>query len=215
MSHDVIFDYWLPILLALLISIIITCLKILKFHKTKYRFAFKSKWAIIILFANSVFSILMYIYFKIIGLKVIPVDNNNRLFIFFNGLFIASIIPFLANGIISNWRISEKKDNGLEKFVSIFTWINETIEPEIERFVDQRITEAVLKIDNNRTNIKKLKDIGDTLLNLKNFRNEKHRSMRLARLDELVSDKNFAGIVAFLLEYCSPEWLKEQINKNE
>lgn len=149
------------------------------------------------------------------GLKVIPIDNNNRLFTFFNGLFLAVIIPFLANGIISNWRISEKKDNGLEKFVSIFTWINETIEPEIERFVDQRVTEIVLKIDNNRANIIKLKDIGAKLLYLRNFRNEEDRSIRLARLNELASDNNFAGIVGFLLEYCSPEWLEKQMNKNE
>ena len=200
---------WLPIILVAVTSTFISCLKFLKFHRTKYRYAFRSNWSKIIIVANCVVSILAYLYFKSTGVKVIPMLEND----FYNFLIIAFLSPFIVNGVVTWWPIRNKSQDVSKQTVNLFVWINETIEPEIERFVDQKVAEIVSKIDNSRENIEKLRTFGESLLYVKKFPTEEDRSSKLAKLYELAQEKILAGIIGLLLEYCSAVWLERQINK--
>lgn len=193
-------NYWTAIL-AILLGGGFGAFRLVRRYRQRSRYALRSSWGKGLIGVSASFSVLIDICLQLTGLHLIG-DPALNLILLALGSSLGSI------GALTVTPIAARDRSGTRILVTASSWLNEILERETDRVVAQNITEIALEIEIEGISVETLRAIGNHLIQFTMPPGAK-RSAQLARLDGLATERNIAGMIRLLMDYCAPEWLAE------
>lgn len=192
---------------AMLLGSLFGMLRLVHRYRDRSKYAMRHGWGKGLISASALFSFLIYIGLQFTGVR--PVFNGRT---GLNSLALAFSAALMSLGTLTFAPVAVRT-RGVRTFVTASTWINEVLEKETDRVVAQDVSEIALDIELQGVSIETLQAIGNHLIQFSLPASAK-RSAQLAQLDALARERNFAGIIRHLMEFCSPEWLATVAKKH-
>jgi hypothetical protein len=177
--------------------------KLVRRYRQRAGYALSNGWGRGIIGASAFFSVFIYICLQLSGFHPIPGGAPAL-----NSVFMALGSALCSVGALAITPITSRDRSGTRVLVTASTWLNEILEKETDRVVAQKVTEIALEIEIAGVSVVTLQAIGNHLIQF-TLQPGAKRSAQLARLDALAGDRNVAGLIRHLMEYCAPQWLAE------
>jgi hypothetical protein len=190
---------WWAIAVAMLLGSGCGALKLVQRYRRRWEYAVRHRLGWVLIGVPGLFSCLIYGCCQLttfrLGLSGVPALNS---------ILQAVCSAFVGVGVLTTIPFPLCDRSGVHIFMTASVWITEILEKEIDVLVTQDVVETVLDIERKGVSFEIVQKVGNLVIQSAPI---SRRSVQLARLDGFARDRNVAGLVYFLMDYCSLEWL--------